>query len=109
MRKGIANEDLHLFATNLIENRLTFNHLPNDSPLGDIKTFPRHKFSPNAAELKRYNNDTKIIKVYLGPMQTKKHGCEISVILEVSSNVSMFAYPWKHCYGSFKTLLPEEE
>jgi hypothetical protein len=66
MRKGIANEDLHLFAINLIENRLQFNHLPNVSPLGDIKKCPRHKFSPNAAELKRYNDDTKIIDPFTG-------------------------------------------
>ena len=47
-------KDLHPFATNLIENRLSFNHLPNDFPLGDIKTIARRKFSPSVTELKIY-------------------------------------------------------
>lgn len=45
MRKDIQNEDLHLFASNLIENRVNFAHLPNDHPKADIVCFPRHKFS----------------------------------------------------------------
>ena len=61
MRKGIANEDLHLFATNFIENRLSFNHLPNEFPLGDIKTIARSKFSPSVAELKMYAQSAKIL------------------------------------------------
>ena len=44
MRKDIQNDDLHLFASNLIENRLNFYNLPNDHPKGDINNFPRHKF-----------------------------------------------------------------
>ena len=42
--KILKNDDLHLFASNLIENRINFNHLPNDSPKGSIKDFPRHNF-----------------------------------------------------------------
>lgn len=61
MRKGLQNDDLHLFATNLIENRVNFNHLPNDSPLGDIKTFPRHKFSPSVSEIQRYAECAKVL------------------------------------------------
>ena len=61
MRKGIANEDLHPFATNFIENRLSFRHLSNDSPLGDIKTLTRDKFSLSVAELKKYAQCAKIL------------------------------------------------
>ena len=61
MRKGLQNDDLHLFATNLIENRIDFNHVPNDSPLGDIKTFPRNKFSPSSSEIKKYAECAKVL------------------------------------------------
>jgi hypothetical protein len=61
MRKGLQNDDLHLFATNLIENRIDFNHVPNDSPLGDIKTFARNKFSPSASEIKKYAECVKVL------------------------------------------------
>jgi len=61
MRKEIQNDDLHLFASNLIENRIDFNHLPNDSPKGNIRDFPRHNFSLNVLEWKRYAECAKII------------------------------------------------
>ena len=54
IRKEIQNEDLHLFASDLIENRVSFNHLPNDKPKGDIKQFPRKNFSLNVNEMRRY-------------------------------------------------------
>ena len=46
MRKGLQNDDLRLFATNFIENHIDFNHVPNDSPLGDIKHFRETNFHP---------------------------------------------------------------
>ena len=61
MRKEIQNEDLHLFASNLIENRVSFNHLPNDKPKGDIKQFPRKNFSLNVNEMRRYADCAKIL------------------------------------------------
>ena len=61
MRKGIQNEDLHLFASNLIENRVSFNHLPNDKPKGDIKQFPRNNFCLNVNEMRRYADCAKIL------------------------------------------------
>ena len=61
MRKEVQNEDLHLFASNLIENRINFNHLPNDNPRGDIKDFRRHNFSLNVNEWKTYAECAKVI------------------------------------------------
>ena len=56
MRKDVQNEDLHFFASNLIENRVNFSHLPNVHPKGDIVNFPRHHFSLNVDEWKVYIN-----------------------------------------------------
>ena len=61
MRKDVQNQDLHLFASNLIENRVNFAHLPNDHPKGNIANFPRHRFSLNINEWKLYINSAKII------------------------------------------------
>lgn len=61
MRKDVQNEDLHLFASNLIENRVNFAHLPNDHPKGNIVNFPRHRFSLNITEWKLYIDCAKII------------------------------------------------
>lgn len=61
MRKDIQNEDLHLFASNLIENRVNFSHLLNEHPKGDILQFPRHKFSLNVNEWKMYAESAKIL------------------------------------------------
>ena len=61
MRKDIQNEDLHLFASNLIENRVNFAHLPNDHPKADIVCFPRHKFSLNVGEWKMYADSAKVL------------------------------------------------
>ena len=54
MRKEVQNEDLHLFASNLTENRINFNHLPNDNPWGNF-------FSLNVNEWKTYAECAKII------------------------------------------------
>ena len=61
LRKDVQNEDLHLFASNLIENRVNFSHLPNVHPKGDIVNFPRHHFSLNGDEWKVYINCAKIL------------------------------------------------
>ena len=61
MRKDVQNEDLHLFASNLIENRLNFAHLPNDHPKADIVCFPWHKFSLNVGEWKMYADSAKML------------------------------------------------
>ena len=60
-RKDVRNEDLRLFATNLIENRVNFQHLPNVSPLHDIKALPRSKFLLNVEEWKKYAEFAKIL------------------------------------------------
>ena len=61
MRKNIQNEDLHLFATNLIENRLTFGHMPNEKPKGNIKLLPRSTFCLSVNEWKQYAENAKVI------------------------------------------------
>ena len=50
MRKDIQNMDLHLFSSSLIENRVNFNHLLNDTPKGNIANFPRRNFSLSVTE-----------------------------------------------------------
>lgn len=60
MRKDIMNEDLHLLSSNLIENRLTFSHLPNENPKGNIKDLPRSTFSLNVQEWKQYAENAKV-------------------------------------------------
>ena len=65
MRKDIQNEDLHLFASNLIENRVTFSHLPNDSPKDNILTLPQSKFSLNGMEWKKYAESTKVFCIFV--------------------------------------------
>ena len=53
MRKEIQNEDLHL--------SVSFNHLPNDNPKGNLKKVSRNKFSLNVNELKRHAECAKIL------------------------------------------------
>ena len=61
MRNDIQHMDLHLFASNLIENRVNFNHLPNDTPKGNIANFPRRNFSLSVTEWKMYAETAKVI------------------------------------------------
>lgn len=61
MRKDIQNEDLHLFASNLIENRVNFGHLTNSSPKGNIVNFPRTNFTLSGNEWKMYAEAAKIL------------------------------------------------
>ena len=61
LRKDVRNEDLHLFATNLIENRVSFQHLPNISPFDNIKFLPRSKFLLSVEEWKRYAESAKVL------------------------------------------------
>ena len=61
MRKEIQNEDLHLFASNLIENSINFSHLPNVHPKDHISAFPGHHFSLNVGEWQLYINSAKVL------------------------------------------------
>lgn len=51
MRKDIQNEDFHLFASNLIENRVNFSFV----------SFLHHTFSLNVSEWKEYAESTKVL------------------------------------------------
>ena len=61
MRSFNQNKDLHLFASNIIVNRVDFRHLPNDKPKNNIKDLPRSKFSLNIDEWKKYISTSKVI------------------------------------------------
>ena len=47
LRKDVQNEDLHLFSSNLIQNRIDFSHLPNDAPIGKISQLEMSKVLPS--------------------------------------------------------------
>ncbi|XP_057312277.1 uncharacterized protein LOC130653781 [Hydractinia symbiolongicarpus] len=61
LRKSINNEDLHLLASNLIENRITFNHLPNDHPKENLRTISRCRFIPSRKEWEEYTKTSAVI------------------------------------------------
>ena len=61
-RKDHQNQDLQIFWSNLIMNRVNFNHLlPNESPLCDLKNLKASTFSLNIYEWKQYVESSKII------------------------------------------------
>ena len=45
IREGISNKSMHLFASNIIVNRLSFNHLDNTSLKSIVTPSIEHKFS----------------------------------------------------------------
>lgn len=53
IRKGISNKSMHLFASNIIVNRLCFSHLDNTSTKCPITNIDRECFFPNSNELKK--------------------------------------------------------
>ncbi|XP_066914508.1 uncharacterized protein [Clytia hemisphaerica] len=61
MRKAVQNKDLHLFASNLIKNRVDFKHLPNDRPIGKISELNMSKLVPNINEWKSYVSSCKVL------------------------------------------------
>ena len=61
MRSDKQNIDLHLFSSNLIRNRLWFNHLPNDKPIGNINNLKRSTFSLNVNEWKAYISSSIVL------------------------------------------------
>ena len=61
MTKDIQNEDLHLFASNIIVNRINFDHLQNESPKRDLKTAPNEIFTLNIQDLKVLKENFKVL------------------------------------------------
>ena len=61
MRQGISNKSMHLFASNMIVNRLSFSHLDNTAPKSDIKNLPRETFLPNRDEIRVLRENFKIL------------------------------------------------
>lgn len=61
MRENNQSIKLNSFASNLIQNRVNFNHLSNENPIGNIKTMDRQKFSLNINEWKKYTSTSIII------------------------------------------------
>ena len=61
VRKSIQNEDLHLFSSTLIKNRIDFTHLPNDKPIGKISELQYSKIVPNKEEWGYFAYTCKIL------------------------------------------------
>ena len=62
MRLDNQNEDFHFFASNLIENRTSFTHLPNLTQKHlAVTEIPRSKFTPNITEWKKYIETSKVL------------------------------------------------
>ena len=58
--KGISNKSIHLFASNIIVNRLSLSNLDNTSPKCSITHIDRECFFPNSNELKTLKETFKI-------------------------------------------------
>lgn len=66
MWKDIINEDLHLFASNLIENRLNLpSHWPNKNSKGNMKDLQQTTFSLSVNEWMQYAENAKVIVQFL--------------------------------------------
>ena len=61
MRKDAQNEDLHLFASNLIANRVSFAALQNESPIGKIEDFQLRQALLCHEEWHSYTKSCKVL------------------------------------------------
>ena len=62
IRLDNSNDDLHLFATNLLENRIDFSSLSlNNIKFNSIRDIPSRNFTPNIEEWKTYISNSKVI------------------------------------------------
>ena len=61
MRQEVQNDDLHLFASNLIKNRIDFKDLPNDKPLGKISNLRVSQLVPNKEEWEHFSASCQIL------------------------------------------------
>ena len=61
MTKDVQNDDLHMFASNLYVNRLTFLHLQNTTPKRNLSTCPNEVFTMSVADLKVLKENFKVL------------------------------------------------
>ena len=60
IRSTAQNQDLHLFASNLYVNRISFSALENPNPLNDILTCPRNLFTLERNEIQILRENFKV-------------------------------------------------
>ena len=61
MTKEASNIDLHYFATSIVFDRISLDHLPNDHPARSLQECPVTAFMPNEKETNAQKNCYKVL------------------------------------------------